>query len=667
MFHLLFSPIRINTLEIKNRIAYPGLALLYSCDGKLNDRYEHYFREKARGGAGIVTVGPVAVDFMAAGYAALSLAQDDAIPAFRKLAALIKREGARAWIQLHHGGAYAFPLFLDGKDPIAPSAIFSRFSGVTPREMTIEDIRNVQEAFAGAAQRAQEAGFDGVEILGSAGYLITQFLSPLKNRRSDNYGGNFENRTRFVRELLELVRLRLGEYYPLTIRMAGNDFVPGSNTDAETPLIAKVYENSTVDAINVTGGWHESVVPQLSMEMPRRAYAYLASTIKKAVRIPVMASNRITTPGDAETLLREGCADMVNLGRVLIADPYWPEKARQNKAEEIRPCVACSQGCMDQIFSGMPLFCATNPRAGLEAERTIIKAAHPKKVMIAGGGVGGLEAAVTAAAIGHTVEIYERKSDIGGQLSIAAVPPGKQDLLEILRYYRAMIRKYRISVHLDTEVTRDLILDKKPDYIISAEGAEPAVPPIEGINDAKVLTAWQVLEDNPPLGNEVGIIGGGAVGLETAMFVAARGTISAEVLKFLFTYEAESTERLRELLFRGTSHVTVLEMLPKMGGDMGKSSRWVMMANLKRCGVTMITGARVAAIDGGRITYEKEGRLEYRSFDQVILAAGSRSVRHLSLEAAELGIPMTIIGDSNTPGKIHGALHGGFLAALNIP
>jgi 2,4-dienoyl-CoA reductase (NADPH2) len=307
-----------------------------------------------------------------------------------------------------------------------------------------------------------------------------------------------------------------------------------------------------------------------------------------------------------------------------------------------------------------------NPRAGLEAERTISKTAHPKNVMVAGGGVGGLEAAVTAAAIGHTVELYERKSDIGGQLGIAAIPPGKKDLLEILRYYRAMIRKYRISMHLETEVTRNLILDKKPDYIIIAEGAEPAVPPIEGVDEANVLTSWQVLEDNPPLGNEVGIIGGGAVGLETAMFVAARGTISAEVLKFLFTYDAESKERLHELLFRGTSHVTVLEMLPKMGGDMGKSSRWVMMENLKRCGVTLVTGARVAAIDGGRITYEKDGHLENRSFDQVILATGSRSVRHLSQEAADLVIPMTTIGDSNATGKIHNAIHGGFLAALNI-
>ena len=667
MFNLLFSPIRINKLEIKNRIAYPGLALLYSYDGKLNDRYEHYFREKARGGAGIVTVGPVAVDFLAAGHAALSLAHNDAIPAFRKLAALIKREGARAWIQLHHGGAYAFPLFLDGKEPIAPSAIFSRFSGVTPREMTIDDIRYVQEAFAGTAQRAQEAGFDGVEILGSAGYLITQFLSPLKNRRTDAYGGSFENRTLFVRELLELVRRRLGDNYPLTIRMAGNDFIPGSNTDAETPLIAKVYENSSIDAINVTGGWHESNVPQLPMEMPRQAYAYLASTIKKAVSVPVMASNRITTPGDAETLLREGYADMVNLGRVLIADPYWPEKARQNKAEEIRPCVACSQGCMDQIFSGMPLFCITNPRAGLEAERTISKAANPKKVMVVGSGVGGLEAAVTAAAIGHTVELYEKKSDIGGQLNIAAAPPGKQELLEILRYYQAMISKYGVRVHLNMEVTSESVLNKKPDYIIIAEGAEASTPPITGVNDAKVITSWQVLEDNPPLGNNVGIIGGGSVGLETALFVAARGTISAEVLNFLFTYEAESTDRLRELLFQGTSRVTVFEMLPKMGVDMGKSSRWVMMANLKRHGVTMITGAKVAAITGGEITYEKEGCLKHIQFDQVILATGSKSVRRLSQEVAQLDIPMTTIGDGKAPGKINDAIHGGFLAALNIP
>ncbi|MCP4667319.1 MAG: NADH:flavin oxidoreductase, partial [Deltaproteobacteria bacterium] len=299
MYNNLFSPITINTLEIKNRIAYPSLATVFSYDRKLNDRYYHYFREKARGGAGIVTVGPVGIDHIGSGLIAPSLENDDAIPDFKKLASIIKEEGARAWVQLFHAGAYSMPILIDNKEPIAPSALHSNYSKTTPREMTLDDIKMVQEAFVNAAARAQEAGFDGVEIIGSAGYLICQFLSPLKNKRTDEYGGSFENRTRFPREIIEFTRKRLGNDFPLTIRMAGNDFVPGSNTDSETPEIARVYEKAGIDGINVTGGWHEARLPQMTPALPRRAFAFLALNIKRAVDLPVIASNRIATPDDA--------------------------------------------------------------------------------------------------------------------------------------------------------------------------------------------------------------------------------------------------------------------------------------------------------------------------------------------------------------------------------
>jgi len=296
MFKYLFSPIVINQLAIKNRIAYPSLGLLYSYDSKLNDRYYAYFKERAKGGAGIVTVGPVGIDDLGAGLAALSIASDEAIADFKKLTQIIKAEGARAWIQLFHAGAYAFPFLIDNQTPIAPSAVYSNYSKTTPREMTPEDIERVQNAFARAAERALEAGFDGIEIIGSAGYLICQFLSPKTNLRTDEYGGSFENRLRFPTETLALTRKRIGPDTPLTIRMAGNDFIQGSHTDADAPAIARAYESAGVDALNVTGGWHETRVPQLPMELPRAALTYLALNIKKAVNIPVMASNRISDP-----------------------------------------------------------------------------------------------------------------------------------------------------------------------------------------------------------------------------------------------------------------------------------------------------------------------------------------------------------------------------------
>ena len=667
MYRYLFTPITVNRLEIKNRIAYPALGLLYSYDSRLNDRYYEYFRQRARGGAGIVTVGPVGVDFIGSGLLALSLRDDEYIPAFEKLTGIIRAEGARAFVQLFHAGGYSHPILIDGATPIGPSPVYNPYAKVTPREMGLEDIQTVQEAFAAAAARAVAAGFDGVEIIASAGYLLTQFLSPLRNQRTDDYGGSFENRVRFARETIQRVRAAIGPDVALSVRMAGNDFVPGSNTDSETPAIARIYEAAGVDVINVTGGWHESKVPQLPMELPRSAYAYLALNIKKAVSVPVMASNRIATPEMAEQILRDGCADMVNLGRVLIADPEWPQKAFEGRADEIRPCVACSQGCTDQVFSGQPVFCVGNPQAGFEAERPITPAPAPKRVMVVGAGPGGLEAAVTAARRGHRVEIHESGDDIGGQLWMAGAPPHKRELLEFIRYYRAMLRRHHIALHLNSSVDIARIRAIAPDHVIVAEGARALVPPIAGIDAAGVLTAWQVLRDNPRLGRRVAIIGGGAVGLETAMFVAAKGTLTPEILHFLFAYQAEAPERLRELMYHGTSRVTVFEMLPKAGADVGKSTKWILMANLERHGVAIRTRTQVAAISDARVlTLDTEAGAVREEFDTVIVASGSRPVQRLSQALSEAGIPFTAVGDTLKPGKLNDAIHGGFLAALSI-
>lgn len=666
MYRYLFSSIRINTLEIKNRIAYPSLGLLYSRDGKLNGRYFNYFQERANGGAGLVTVGPVGVDLVGSGAIALSLAHDEAIPDFRKLSGIIKDGGARAWVQLFHAGAYSHPMFVDGQQPIAPSAVYSRYSQTTPREMTVEDIHQVQEAFAQAAERAKEAGFDGVEILASAGYLITQFLSPRTNQRTDDYGGSFENRVRFPRELIELVRKRLGSGYPLTIRMAGNDFVRDSNTDADTPEFARVYEQAGADAINVTGGWHESRIPQLPMHLPRSAFAFLALNIKKAVSVPIIASNRISDPNSAEQIIKDGYADMVNLGRVLIADPQWPQKAFEGKVDEIRPCVGCSQGCTDEVFNGRPVFCVGNARAGFEGERQLLKTDDPKKVMVVGAGAGGLEAAVTAAICGHQVDVYEKDSDIGGQLWIAGAPPHKQEILEFIRYYRAQINKHQIPLHLNTTVDTHVVKKQNPDYIILAEGAEPLLPQIDGYDDPCVYSAWQVLKGNPLLGKSVAVIGGGSVGLETALFIAAKGTITPETLHFLFTYEAVSPERLRELMFQGSSKVTVFEMLSRIGQDVGKSTRWILFDNLKRFKVSVKTGTTVTSIRKGTVKFKKDDKEEEMQFDHVVLASGSQSVPGLSAKVKKLGIPFATVGDGIRPGKLNEAIHGGFLAAVNI-
>jgi len=666
MFDTLFSPITVNKTVVKNRIAYPSLGLLYSYDGKLNDKYYNYFAERARGGAGIVTVGPVGFDVVGSGKVILVIDSDDKIPDFQKLTSIIKKEGALSWIQIFHAGAYSYSKLMGGPDPVAPSPIYSQYSKLVPREMTLDDIKETQDGFVKAAVRAKEAGFDGVEIIASAGYLITQFLSPLKNRRTDAYGGNFENRVRFPREILETMRAALGPDYPISVRMAGNDFVEGSNTSAEAPEIAKVYEMAGADMISVTGGWHEAHVPQLPMDAPRSVYAYLALNVKRAVSVPVSASNRITDPFSAEQLIKDGFCDIVNLARVLIADPYWPQKAQEGSFDEIRPCVACNQGCTDSIFSGRPVYCIANARAGFEGERNIAKAATPKRIMVVGAGPAGLEAAVRAAEAGHRVELHEKSDRIGGQLWIAGTPPHKHELWELVTYYDALLDKYDIDVVLGHEVTADFIKEEKPDHVIVAEGAEPLTPRIDGIDDPKVLSAWHVLEKDPMIGPSIAVIGGGAVGLETAEFLAAKGTLPAEAMHFLFMYEAETVERLRELCTRGTKKVTVFEMLPKAARDVGRSTRWVLMGSVERYGIDIITGAKVTSMKNGTVTFERNGAAESMKFDAIVNAVGSRSVRNVSDAMEKTGIPYTIVGDAKKIGQIDKAIHDGFLAVMNI-
>lgn len=665
MFETLFSPIHINKTQIKNRIVYPSMGVLYSRDGKLNDRYLNYYVEKARGGAGIVTVGPVGIDESAIGHFTPQLDNDDAIESFSLLARAIQAAGAKAWVQLMHAGAYARPEYMGGTQPVAPSPVYSQYSKAEAREMTLDEIKAVQEDFVKSAARAKMAGFDGVEIIGSAGYLICQFLSPLRNRRQDEYGGSFENRTRFAREIIEEMRQILGPDYPITVRMAGNDFVAGSNTDLETPEIARVYEKAGVDAISVTGGWHEAHVPQLTMSVPRGAYIYLAQTIKEAVSIPVIASNRVPGPKLAEKLLRDGQADLVNLGRVLMADPFWPQKAGSGHPERIIPCVACLQGCMDELVVGRPVKCMVNPRQGYEGERNIIQADKPKRVLVIGAGPGGLEAAVRAAEAGHKVELYEKTDRIGGQLWIAGTPPHKQELWRIIEYYSEMIKVLKIKVHINTTVDLDLIRQLKPDYIIAAEGARPVHPAIEGIEGSGVFNAWDVLANDPPLGRKIAVLGGGAVGLETAHFLALKGTISDSVLHFLFSNNAESPERLKQLIFQGSKQITVFEKMPRVGNGVGRSSIWGLMNELRKHGVRIVNRASVNSFHDRMLSYEKDGKLNSEEFDNLIVAVGSRPVRELAEALPETGIPFTVIGDSLAPGQITDAIHQAFLAVMN--
>ena len=662
----LYTPIRIGTLEVKNRVCMPAMHNQYAENRYCTERMTEFYRARAAGGCGLIVVGGVGVDPIGSAVVMPTIEADEYIPGVRDIVEACHEEGAAVMIQLFHAGRYAFSMLIGGEQPVAPSAVASRLTREEPRALSKEEILDIEEKFVAAAERAKSAGADGVELCGSAGYLISEFLSPVTNKRTDEYGGSLENRARFGRELIQKIRARVGPDYPVTIRVGGNDFIPGGNTNVEAAAACRMFEESGVDAISVTGGWHETIVPQLPTSVPRGAFTYLAAGIKRAVSVPVMVANRIVDPRQADRILCEGVADMVCVCRAQVADPDWASKGMEGRHDEIRPCVGCLQGCLDRIFSAQPVVCLCNPQAGHERERRVTPAAERKKVAVVGAGPGGLEAACLAAERGHDVVLFERTDTIGGQIWLSAAPPGRTEFAQLVPYFGNRLERCGVELRANTEATVQLLQEEHPDAIVLAAGSEPLVPDIPGIDGDNVVLARDVLGGTAVLGEKVVVLGGGAVGVETALFIAKIGTPSAETVKFLVMHGAEEPDRLREICHTGTKRVTIIEMLQKIGKDIGRSTRWVMMGQLRAFNVGTIKGATVTEIRDNGVVYSKDGEQLEEPADTVVLALGSRPNTALAESLRDAGIPFESVGDCAEPRMVIDAIHEGFLAAMNI-
>ena len=671
MSNLVLEPLTIRGVTFRNRVYMSALTLGYSFDRKLNEKYVSFWERRAAGGAGAIVVGPVGIDYIGSGMLHLGLDSDEYVEDFVPLVERLRAHGCRVIAQLFHAGRYAMGILIGGKQPIGPSAVTSGYSKETPREMTAEDIERVQSDFASAARRAREAGIDGVEILGSAGYLISQFLSPVTNLRTDGYGGSFEARTRFGREVVERVRAEAGEGMLVGMRVAGNDFVQDSNDSLASAEACKVFAGAGVDFFNVTGGWHETRVPQLTMEVPPAAFTYLARNIRDAAGVPVVASNRLGDPAVADAVLRDGAADLVGMGRPLLADPDWVRKVEDGHEDALVPCIACMEGCMDRLVNGQPVTCTMNPEAGSESRETEPPDAS-RHVVVVGGGPAGLQAALTAARAGHRVDLYEASLRLGGQLDMAAAVPGRSDLDRIVPYYVSVLPEAGVRIHLGEELDAEQIRDIGPDHVIVATGARPGESPIPDSDGPLVHQAWEVLASDPPLGRRIAVLGGGAVGLDVALFESAKGTLDPETLAFLMFHRAERDERLHELIEKGGKEIVVLEKLTKAGRDLGRSSRWVIMVELERRGVKVLTGMSVTSIDeDGTVSFERklaDGTVKAGSmpFDSVVVALGAAPVDELSASLEEAGIAVSRAGDCVRPARIIDAIHKGDEAARGI-
>jgi 2,4-dienoyl-CoA reductase-like NADH-dependent reductase (Old Yellow Enzyme family)/thioredoxin reductase len=640
---------KIGTLELKNRICFPPITTGFGAiDGCFSQVEMDFSVERAKGGAAMIFTDAVSIDRHHQLTFAPSLPyldDDSLICKYSRFVDLIHHNGAKTCIQLYHAGRQTSLAKRGGKPPIGPSAVSSFMLGKIPYpdsvEMSEVEIEQTIQRFVLAASRAKNAGFDAVDIDGGAGYLIQQFMSPLTNVRKDRWGGSLENRMRFPIEIVVRVREVLGNDYPLIFDLCLNEYTEGGITPDLGVEMAAILEDTGVDGFRIHGVNMETylhLVP--TMESTPGINIPLAKLLKKHLKkAKVLLGQRINDPELAEHIVTESIADIILLGRPLIADPYFPKKVFQKKNQLIRKCIACNH-CVDELAYGKPIHCILNPVVGFERDYSSFRTArNPKIVLIVGGGPAGLEAAKTAAEKGHWVILCEKSNALGGQLKYAALSPHKSELLNIVTFYEMQLSELRVDIRLNYEIDHNAIKQIKPDVVILATGAHPNSPPIEGIHEPYVLNAHQLLNtiafDNK---DSYVIIGGGSVGAEIA-----------------------------EMLLIHRCNVSVIELNEVIAEDMGMSMAINLHRRLERYSPNILTGAKVDRIRNKKVFYTThDGKDGFLSADKVVLATGYTSDRSLEKGLQGLVKEVVIIGDCLSPRKIAHAIHEGFHAGRMI-
>jgi 2,4-dienoyl-CoA reductase (NADPH2) len=655
--HLL-APLDLGFTTLKNRV------LMGSMHTGLEDKAQDipklaaYFAERARGDVALMVTGGYApnIEGWLAPFGS-RMATSSLAKKHREVTDAVHQEGGKIALQILHAGRYGYsPL------SVAPSKLKSPITPFTPRELSVRGIERQIRAFVRASVLAREAGYDGVEIMGSEGYFINEFLVSYTNRRTDEWGGSYENRMRLPLEIVRRVREAVGHDFIIIYRLSMIDLIPGGSTWDEVVQLAKGIEKAGATIINTGIGWHEARVPTIATSVPRAAWTWLTKKLKPEVGIPVITSNRINVPEVAEQVLADGCADMVSMARPFLADPEFVKKAKEGRRDEINVCIGCNQACLDHIFNRKRSTCLVNPRACHEIELIFLPTKKRRKFAVVGAGAAGIAAACVLAERGHEVDLFEAADKIGGQLNMAATIPGKEEFHEMLKYFSTRIRKSGVNLQLSTRASEALLKGKGYEEIFLASGVLPRTPKIEGQDHPKVLSYVDVLAHKKPVGERVAIVGAGGIGFDVAEFlVKGDHSPTLDLKAWLAEWGVISPEQAPGGLGKpevpvSSRKVTLLQRKStKIGAGLGKTTGWIHRAELKSRGVEMLSGVNYEKIgdEGVYITFgEKRENGAWIECDNVVLCAGQEPLRELQAPLEAAGVKVTLIGGADVASEL---------------
>ena len=654
-FPHLMAPLDLGFTQLRNRVLMGSMHVGLEEVPNGFQRMAAFYAERARGEVGLIVTGGIAPNAQGRPMkGGAMLIDEDGAEQHRVVTQAVHAEGGKIAMQILHFGRYAYQ-----PDLVAPSALQAPINPLKPHALTPEEVEQTIEDFVRCAALARHAGYDGVEIMGSEGYLINEFIAARTNHRDDDWGGSYTRRMRFPVEIVRRTRERMGSDFIIVYRLSMLDLVEGGSTLEEVIQLAQAIEAAGATILNTGIGWHEARIPTIATKVPRAGYAWVTKRLMGQVGIPLIASNRINTPEVAERLLADGFADMVSMARPLLADADFVRKARQGRADEINTCIACNQACLDHTFAGKITSCLVNPRACHETELVLKPTAAPKRIAVVGAGPAGLSFSVSAAQRGHDVSLFDAAPEIGGQLNIAKKVPGKEEFHETLRYFGRQLALHGVRLKLNTRVGADDLIAGAYDEVVLATGILPRVPDIEGVAHPKALDYLDVLRDDQPVGPRVAVVGAGGIGFDVGEYLTHAGESGALApAKFYAEWgvdpDYQAAGGLRQPAVEAPARRVFLlqRKTSKVGDQLGKTTGWIHRTSLKTRGVAMHSGVRYERIDDAGLHLSVNGQPQLLEVDHVVVCAGQEPRRELLQALTEAGLSVHLIGGADVAAEL---------------